>query len=46
MNRVLNLDCKPVSKNNAKVDCLNVFLSEKTKLKSILANLLAKKNIS
>ena len=40
MNRVLNLDFKPISKNIAKADCWNVFLSDKTNLKSILANVL------
>ena len=38
VNRVLNLDFKPISRNTAKVDCFdcwNVFLSEKTKLKNI-----------
>ena len=38
VNRVLNPDFKLISRNNAKVDCWNVFLSEKTKLKNILAN--------
>ena len=33
VNRVLNLDFKPISRNTAKVDCWNVFLSEKTKIK-------------
>ena len=39
MNRVLNHDFKPISGNTAKVDCWNVFLSKKTKLKIILANI-------
>ena len=33
VNIVLNLDFKPISRNTVKVDCWNVFLSEKTKLK-------------
>ena len=33
MNRVLNLDFKPISRHAAKVDCWNVFLSEKNKVK-------------
>ena len=39
VNRVLNHDFKPISRNTAKADYWNVFLSEKTKLKSILANI-------
>ena len=39
MNRVFNLDFKHISRNIAKANCWNVFLSEKTKLKSILANI-------
>ena len=39
VNRVLNPDFKPISRNTAKADCWDVFLSEKTKLKSILANI-------
>ena len=38
MNRVLNPDFKPISRNTAKANCWNVLLSEKTKLKNILAN--------
>ena len=37
-NTVLNLDFKPISRKLTKVDCWNVFLSEKRKLKIILAN--------
>ena len=29
VNRVLNPDFKPISRNTAKVDCWDVFLSEK-----------------
>ena len=39
VNRVLNPDFKPISRNTAKADCWDVFLSEKTKLKSILATI-------
>ena len=39
VNRVLNPDFKPISRNTAKTNCWDVFLSEKTKLKSILANI-------
>ena len=39
VNRVLNPNFKPISRNTAKVDCWNDFLSEKTKLKSILTNI-------
>ena len=39
VNRVLNPDFKPISRNTTKADCWNVFLSEKTKLKIILANI-------
>ena len=39
VNRVLNSDFKPISRNTAKADCWNVFLSEKTKLKNISAKL-------
>ena len=39
MNKVLNHDFKPISRNTAKANCWDVFLSEKTKLKSILANI-------
>ena len=39
VNRVLNPDFKPISRNTAKADCWNDFLIEKTKLKSILANI-------
>ena len=38
VNRVLNPNFKPISRNTTEADCWNVFLSEKTKLKSILAN--------
>ena len=38
VNRVLNPDFKPISRNTVKVDCWNVLLNEKTKLKNILAN--------
>ena len=38
MNRVLNSDFKRISRNTDKANCWNVFLSEKTKLKNILAN--------
>ena len=41
MNRVLNPDLKPIGRNT-KTDCWNVFLSEKTKLKRILANVLGR----
>ena len=39
VNRVLNPNFKPISRNTTNVDCWNVFLSEKTKVKNILANL-------
>ena len=38
VNRVLNPNFKPISRNTGKADCWNVFLSKKTKLKCILAN--------
>ena len=37
-NTILNLDFKPISRKLTKVDSWNVFLSEKRKLKIILAN--------
>ena len=42
MNKVLNPDFKHISRNTAKANCLNVFLIEKTNLKSILANVLGR----
>ena len=42
LNRVLNPDFKPISRNTAKANCWNVFLSEKTKLKNILTNVLGR----
>lgn len=39
VNKILNPEFKPVSRNTAKVDCKNVFLIEKAKLNSVLANL-------
>ena len=39
VNRVLNPDFKLISRNTAKADCWDVFLSEKTMLNSILANI-------
>ena len=39
VNKILNPEFKPISRNTAKTDCTKVFLIEKEKLKSLLATL-------
>ncbi|KAH6781690.1 hypothetical protein C2S51_006983 [Perilla frutescens var. frutescens] len=38
LNKVLNPDFKPISRNTAKSDCMNVYLLENDKLKSLLSD--------